>query len=105
MPTSSPTAIPPSQVAAPNRIGYRKGMRITQALTLTKRQRATLSRARLDAGLSTTELAAAVGCSQPMITQIETGAKPAPPALLRRIAKRLGLEFSAKLSVELRRGK
>jgi transcriptional regulator with XRE-family HTH domain len=80
-------------------------MKITQAIELTDRQRATLAAARARAGLSQAQLAAAVGVSRPMVAMVESGQKPAPADLLGKIAARLGLVFSAKITAELRRKK
>ena len=85
-----------------NRCGYNAGMLIKQSLTLTDDQRQLIVHRREKLGLTPAALADMVGVSRPMIVQIESGAKPAPSALLEKIAAALSLEMTAKVVVSLR---
>lgn len=56
-----------------------------------------LRRARLKLRLSLTQLAAATSFSKGLLSQVETGQRTAPPALLTFLGTRLGLEHVAEL--------
>ena len=55
-----------------------------------------------DRGLTVGQLAEAVEVSRLMVAMVKNGQKPAPAALLAKIARRLGLVFKAQIVAEMR---
>ena len=77
-------------------------MKIKQSIDLLTRDRKLITRVRERKGLTVGQLAEAVGVSRPMVAMVESGQKPAPAALLAKIARRLDLVFEAQIVAEMR---